>query len=362
MAKNGAAKQLMKHQNQNDLLGLMNKLILVIGILCVALLLSICVNLAPLDFFTFDKSTPPDSIKIIAFAKDTTPLWALPDTHLIPNDRYGATIQYGKELIAHTAKYLGPNGRVMSISNGMNCQNCHLNAGTKAWGNNYGAVYANYPKYRARSGSIENIFKRINDCIERSLNGKALDTTNKEILAIKSYIEWLGKGVKKGVKPNGSGIYDLAFPTHALDPQKGQIIYRSKCASCHMTNGGGQLNALQTEYTYPPLWGEHSYNIGAGLFRMSRLAGYVKYNMPLGASFSSPILSDEEAWEVAAYINSQPRPAKDLSKDWPKMEEKPFDHPFGPYADGYSEMQHKYGPFQPIKEKAELLHTQKKKS
>jgi thiosulfate dehydrogenase len=100
---------------------------------------------------------------------------------------------------------------------------------------------------------------------------------------------------------------------------------------------------------YPPLWGDQSYNEGAGLFRMSRLAGYVKANMPFGASYQNPQLSDEEAWDVAAYINSQPRPKHPfLQTDWPKIEKKPFDHPFGPYADTFPEMQHKYGPFEPI--------------
>ena len=72
--------------------------------------------------------------------------------------------------------------------------------------------------------------------------------------------------------------------------------------------------------------------------------------MPLGANYDKPQLSDEEAWDLAAYVNSMPRPAKDLSKDWPDIAGKPFDHPFGPYADPFTEEQHKYGPYKPIKE------------
>jgi thiosulfate dehydrogenase len=102
-------------------------------------------------------------------------------------------------------------------------------------------------------------------------------------------------------------------------------------------------------YTYPPLWGEHSYNIGAGLFRLSRFAGYVRDNMPFNlASHKNPALTDEECWDVAAFVNSRPRPSKDLSKDWPNISKKPIDHPFGPYTDGFNEQQHKFGPFQPI--------------
>ena len=104
----------------------------------------------------------------------------------------GELIWYGHELIANTSIYLGPKGTVMQISNGMNCQNCHLSAGTKPWGNNYGAVFSTYPKFRDRSGSIETIYKRVNDCFERSLNGESLDTGSKEMQAIYAYIKWLG--------------------------------------------------------------------------------------------------------------------------------------------------------------------------
>lgn len=253
---------------------------------------------------------------------------------------------YGHELIANTAFYLGPKGTVAALTNGMNCQNCHLDAGTVPFANNYSAVVSTYPKFRARSGAIETIPKRVNDCLERSLNGKPLDSNSREMKAILSYMHWLGDDIPKGTKPKGSGIVDLAFMDRAADPVRGNVIYRMKCASCHGPNGQGQTNAEGWGYTYPPLWGEHSYNNGAGLFRLSRLAGYVKNAMPFGtASYKNPQLSDEDAWDVAAYINSQPRPSKDLSKDWPDISKKPIDHPFGPYADGLSEHQHKFGPW-----------------
>jgi thiosulfate dehydrogenase len=70
--------------------------------------------------------------------------------------------------------------------------------------------------------------------------------------------------------------------------------------------------------------------------------------MPLGVSHSLPQLSDEEAWDVAAFVNAQSRPHKDVPLDWPDISKKPIDHPFGPYADGFSEQQHKFGPYQPI--------------
>lgn len=290
--------------------------------------------------------------------KESASFWSAADISTVKDPAQKQTLSYGKELIAHTAKYLGPKGLVKQISNGMNCQNCHLAAGTKPWGNNYGSVAATYPKYRARSGTKENIYKRINDCIERSLNGIALDEDSHEMQAIKSYIEFIGSTVPKKEKAKASGIIDLPFLDRPLDTLKGKIVYEELCQRCHGQDGQGTLAFDSIEYTYPPLWGPHSYNLGAGLFRMSRLAGYVKNNMPDGATYVKPLLTDEQAWDVAAYINTRPRPKKDLSKDWPKIEEKPVDHPFGPYADVFDEKQHKFGPFQPIED---LKNKNKKK-
>lgn len=274
--------------------------------------------------------------------------WSAPDPSEIQDIGMKARIAYGKDLVAHTAKYLGPEGMVMQISNGMNCQNCHLEAGTKTFGNNYSAVASTYPKFRARSGTSEDLHKRINDCFERSLNGKALDTLSNEMQALKAYITFIGSNVTKGDKPNGVGLKDLPSLDREADPKKGKIVYQAKCVSCHQANGQGQLTVDGTEYTYPPLWGKHSYNDGAGLYRISNFAKYVKYNMPQGVSHTNPLLSDEESWDVAAYVNSQDRPHIHVPKDWPDITKKPIDHPFGPYADSFTEKQHKFGPFKPI--------------
>jgi thiosulfate dehydrogenase len=255
-------------------------------------------------------------------------------------------VWYGHELIANTSYYLGPKGKQSQISNGMNCQNCHLDGGTLPFGNNYSAVVSSYPKFRARSGGLETISKRINDCFERSLNGKALDTNSREMKAIIAYMHWLGDDIPKNTKPKGSGIMELPLMNRAADPAKGKLVYHQKCSSCHGPNGEGQPNFDKSGFVYPPVWGENSYNVGAGLYRISRLAGYVKANMPFGlATYKTPQLSDDEAWDVAAFINSQPRPLMNLIHDWPDISRKPVDHPFGPYSDTLSERQHKYGPW-----------------
>lgn len=279
--------------------------------------------------------------------------WKAPDSNTIPSDAKGDEIRYGRELVSHTSDYLGPKGKILQMSNGMNCQNCHLDAGTKPFGNNYSAVASTYPKFRARSGTQETIEKRVNDCFERSLNGASLKEDSKEMKAIVAYIRWLGTDVKKNEVPVGAGLTEVPFLNRAADPLRGKLVYEEKCTLCHGKNGEGIANTENTGWTYPPLWGEKSYNNGAGLFRLSRFAGYIKANMPLGATADAPQLSDEEAWDIAAYVNSMDRPAKDLTNDWPDISKKPIDHPFGPFSDGFDEKQHKYGPFLPVKLKRE---------
>jgi thiosulfate dehydrogenase len=282
-------------------------------------------------------------------ATPVSEFWQPADVFAISNLKKSEQVLYGRDLIVNTAYYLGPKGRIAQQTNGLNCQNCHLNAGTKPFGNNYGSVASTYPKVRARSGKMESIEKRINDCFERSLNGKGLSENSKEMRAMVSYMKFLGENVKKEEKAAGSGLKELPFLTRAADPSKGKAVYDLRCASCHQTNGQGIIDGIGQSYIYPPLWGAHSFNDAAGLSRLSNMAKYVKYNMPLGVNHDAPELSDEEAWDVAAYIESKPRPHKAVPKDWPDISKKPIDHPFGPYADKYSELQHKYGPFTTMK-------------
>jgi len=343
---------------ENDLIKVIKQLLTGIVLIVVGLLVFLLLSI--FGWPDFSSSEEPEAtttttaaavmeeVSKIEPVTTLTEFWTATDVNTLTDNAEGELIKYGRELVANTALYLGPMGKVAKISNGMNCQNCHLNAGTLPFGNNYSAVASIYPKYRARSGAEENIEKRITDCFERSLNGKAPANNSKEMRAMVAYINWLGKDVPKGEKPKGAGLPELSFLARAADPAKGKTLYAEKCQTCHAANGEGVLNPDKVSYQYPPLWGEHSYNHGAGLFRMSRFAGYIKANMPFGASYKNPQLTDEEAWDIAAFVNSQPRPKKDLSKDWPKIAEKPIDHPFGPYSDAFTEEQHKFGPFGPI--------------
>jgi thiosulfate dehydrogenase len=274
--------------------------------------------------------------------------WSAPLLSSIPTDSTGTLIRYGRELIVHTSRYLGPKGSVRNISNGMNCQNCHLDAGTRPFGNNYSRVASSYPKFRARSGSIEGFEKRVNDCIQRSLNGDPLDPASHEMKAIVSYIKWVGKDVKRETIPEGSGFVALEFLDREADPRRGKVAFLRHCVACHGKNGEGKLQTEGREWIYPPLWGHQSYNTGAGFFRITNLAAFLKANMPYGTTHNSPVLSDEESWDIAAYINTMPHPEKDFTADWPDVRLKPVDHPVGPYADGFSAIDHQYGPFIPI--------------
>ena len=284
-----------------------------------------------------------------SFYNDPNREWQPPDLNDLPAGPEGDLVRYGHQLISNTGYYLGPKGILAQISNGLNCQNCHIDAGRKAFGGSFAAVASTFPKHRPRSGKLESVEFRVNECMERSLNGKALEEDSEEMKAMVAYLKWVGSDVLKGVKPKGSEIPEITLLDRPADPVRGKMIYLNKCQRCHGLDGQGVFR--DSVYLYPPLWGEHTYNVSAGMYRLSRIAGFVKYNMPFDSAALGYLLSDEDAWDVGAYVNSQPRPGKMFPYDWPDISKKPYDHPFGPYTDGFSDLQHRYGPFKPIKEK-----------
>lgn len=286
------------------------------------------------------------------FAKDKTEdVYLGPDTSNIPDGPEGDLIRYGKALIKNTAYYIGPDGVAGKyIGNKMNCTNCHLDNGTRPYGFNYFSTYGNYPQYRSRENAVLTIEQRVNNCIERPHNGIPLPLDSKEMIAIVSYIKFLGSGMKIGERAVGSEGIALAFPDHAADPVKGEKIFKRECISCHMEDGQGKWLADKSGYEYPPLWGKNGYQPGSSMFRLIKAARFIKANMPYNkASWDNPVLSDEEALDVAAYINSNEheRPVSG-GTDYKDIGTKYVDYPFGPYNDPFPESQHKFGPFQPI--------------
>src|SRR5215203_2969225 len=162
--------------------------------------LPVALGLIILAIITGQLVTAPKGIYNLSLAQASFPEergWKIPDTASIPATKEGDLIRYGKELITNTAFYLGPKGIVAQVSNGMNCQNCHINAGLKDYANPFYMVAATYPRYRERSGRVESVEFRVNDCMERSMNGHKLDSLSQEMCAMVAYLNWTGRDLPK---------------------------------------------------------------------------------------------------------------------------------------------------------------------
>ncbi|MBT9492076.1 MAG: c-type cytochrome [Paucibacter sp.] len=222
-----------------------------------------------------------------------------PDEASLPAGPAGEAIKLGKSLILDTHKLLPKN-----VGNGLNCSNCHLAGGTTPGAAPFVGLWGVFPEFRARGGRINSLQERVNDCFERSMNGKALAFDSKEMNAILMYVQWLSLGVPTGTEVAGRGMGKV---NNKLIPNAahGKLVYAEKCASCHAADGAGIKNPAGG-YLFPPVWGPASYNIGAGLARTYTAAGFIKHNMPLGQGGT---LSDQDAVDVAEFMTHQPRPA-----------------------------------------------------
>lgn len=301
-----------------------------------------------------------------AQAPSPNPFWNVPDIGSLPDDDRGRLVRRGRDLITATYAHIGPgvsDPAKRYAGNNLACRNCHLDAGTKKFGNPLWGLLGQFPQYDAEDGKAISLEQRINACMTRSMNGRALPIDAPEMKAMAAYIAFLSSGVKPGETLTGYGAGHMPELDRAADPQRGQVIFRQTCAVCHGTNGEGLRRdpaVADLGYMVPPLWGPDSFNDGAGMNRLTTIANFVHFNMPNGVSYVLPRLSPEEAWDVAAFVVSQPRPRKaDLEKDFPDRLQKPADTPYGPYADGFSREQHVYGPFGPIREELARLKATK---
>jgi thiosulfate dehydrogenase len=298
-----------------------------------------------------------------ASPKGTT--WTVPDIDKLPDDDWGRTVRYGRDLVVKTASLIGPEVSDPAhrfAGNSLNCQSCHVQAGTKEFGLPFQGVYADFPNYRARSGAVGTIEDRIQGCMVRSMNGKQLPADSAELTAMVSYLKFLSTGHPVGAPTVGRGSGKMAELSRAADPIRGHAIYAQNCAACHGEQGQGQRVGTAGDaqgYTIPPLWGSDSFNDGAGMARLGNGANFIHDNMPDGTTWRQPALSVEESWDVAAFVESQPRPHKvQLERDFPNRLQKPVDAPYGPYADDFPPSQHKFGPFQPIRDAIDKLRTE----
>ena len=287
---------------------------------------------------------------------------AAPDVAAIGDDPRGTLIKYGYALVTDTANQIGPNApdpaRRFS-GNNLACQSCHLQAGTQPYAMPLVGVSGQFPQYRGREGEVASLADRVNGCMERSMNGRALALDGREMQAFLAYMAWLSDGIADRAKIVGAGTLPVKEPGRAADLRHGREVYARTCAACHGETGQGRRAESGAGYQFPPLWGPDSYNDGAGMARLLNAAAFIQHNMPFGTTFDAPMLADDDAYDVAGYINSQPRPRKaNLDKDFPNRLQKPVDAPYGPYADGFSLDQHKYGPYDPIRAKLKELSAQ----
>jgi thiosulfate dehydrogenase len=301
-----------------------------------------------------------------SFAQNAPPIWTVPEIGALPDNASSRQIRRGRDLITATYAHIGPevsDPPRRFAGNNLACGNCHLNAGTKKFGIPLFGLFGEFPVYSARQGAEISIEDRLNSCLTRSMNGRTMPRGAPEMLAMVAYIKFLSTGVAPGQLLPGLGVGKMPELERAADPVRGQGLFASTCAVCHGSNGEGIRRSLPTVdlgYMMPPLWGNDSFNDGAGMARLITAANFIHFNMPHGTDYLNPQLSPEQAWDIAAYMISQPRPHKSgLDKDFPDLLAKPVDTPYGPYADGFDAQQHKYGPFAPIRTAVARLKAEK---
>ena len=280
--------------------------------------------------------------------------WVPPLTKDIPRGEAGDLIRYGALLMTDTYAQLGPdvkNDKMRFSGSTLNCTSCHLDGGTKQFGLPFMGVSQAYPQYRGREDQVQGLEQRINGCFERSLNGKALPADGREMKAMVAYIGWLSKDMPKVTA--GLGIPKYEAPNRKSDVKNGERAYDQFCMSCHGKDGSGyqSLSAGSSgSHVVPALWGASSYNNGAGMNRLLTTAAFIQGNMPLGTGWNHPAITNEEAYDIAGYLSSMKRPQMSgLEKDYPKLEKKPADAPYPPYADKLPQERHQFGPFQAMK-------------
>lgn len=236
--------------------------------------------------------------------------WPLvaPDPATIPDGPMGDAIRRGQTLVTRTREELPDH-----VGNGLHCSSCHLGGGTVANAGPWVGITGVFPEFRTRNAKVNVLQDRVNDCFERSMNGEPLPPASDDMTAIVAYMTWLSQGVPSGVPIEGRGFARIKAPA-TPDPSNGEKLYGERCAACHGADGQG-LSGPDGAYLYPALWGDRSFNIGAGMARPDTAAAFVRWNMPLGQGGT---LTDQEAYDLAAYFTTRPRP--DFARkgeDWP---------------------------------------------
>ena len=272
------------------------------------------------------------------------------------------SVEYGRLLVRETARYMGPGHEdpAMRFSGtGMDCASCHLETGYEPGTLSLLQTDVAYPRFSGRDGGERDLRDRINGCMTRSMNGRELSRDSIEMVSIEMYIQnlYLQYGLMGESKRAPDEPPEFAEPNRRADAEAGQIVYEERCQLCHGEDGEGLWETTDPAdgYLFPPLWGPDSFNNGAGMTRVLTAARFIKSRMPLG----QPDLTDDQAYDVAAFVNSHERPQRaNLELDFPDLTDKRVDSPYPPYADDFPIDQHRYGPFEPIREYYRNLETQ----
>ncbi|WP_112875474.1 c-type cytochrome [Paracoccus endophyticus] len=289
--------------------------------------------------------------------------WQVPDLDSLPDDEEGRAVRLGHRLMTETHAVIGPevaDEAMRYAGNNLSCQNCHQEAGTKPYAMPVVGVTSVFPQYRARENRRSTIEERVNGCMERSMNGRPLPLDSAEMRAFVAYFAFLSQGIPEGASLIGAGTLPDPPPDRPADPEAGAAVFAAHCVACHGEDGRGQRNGESGDaqgFLFPALAGDDTYNDGAGMYRMLTAYRFILANMPQGATHDSPILTPDQAYDVAAYVNTRPRPhLEKVATDFPDLLRKPADMPFPPFADDFPEAQHKFGPFKPIQDwlKAQL--------
>lgn len=227
-----------------------------------------------------------------------------PSLDSIPSGDFGDVVRLGHDIFTQTQVYAKD-----FVGNGLNCVNCHLDDGRKSDSAPLWAAYIKYPAYREKNHKVNSYEDRLAGCFQFSMNGKAPAYDSKEMVALVTYSYWMAKGAPTGGDLSGAGYPKLEKPAQEPDATRGATVFNNNCAICHGADGQGVK--VEGKYAFPPLWGDASYNKGAGMYRVNTAAEFIKANMPLGKGGS---LSSQDAWDVAQFINGHDRPADPREK------------------------------------------------
>ena len=231
------------------------------------------------------------------------------DADGLPQGPENDLIREGWKIVVDTPRHIGRNAADPArryAGNNLACTNCHLSAGLVPYAAPLVSTFGSFPMMA--DDRVLTLSERINGCMTRSMNGKALPEESREMNALIAYIKWLGEKSPEGVRVAGMGLKPLHPAKEKPDSALGSAVYAKWCAACHGADGQGQAKLSEPGYTIPPLWGDASFNSSAGMSKLTTAAAFIRANMPYNVTVREAALTEQEAWDVAAFMVSQPRP------------------------------------------------------